>query len=64
MSWEHTNRHIPNWKDCIQELYCVLKPNGEVILEELSIDTLLQNKKTTMEEVSALCIMSILKLKG
>jgi ubiquinone/menaquinone biosynthesis C-methylase UbiE len=31
--------HIPNWKDCIQELKRVLKPNGEVILEELSIDT-------------------------
>ena len=31
--------HIPNWKDCIQELKRVLKPNAEVILEELSIDT-------------------------
>ena len=31
--------HIPNWKDCISEMYRVLKDNGEVILEELSIDT-------------------------
>lgn len=31
--------HIPNWKDSIQELKRVLKPNGEIILEELSIDT-------------------------
>ena len=31
--------HIPNWKDCIQELKRVLKPNGEIIIEELSIET-------------------------
>ncbi|NOY09477.1 MAG: class I SAM-dependent methyltransferase [Spirochaetes bacterium] len=31
--------HIPNWKDSIQELKRVLKPNGEIIIEELSIDT-------------------------
>ena len=31
--------HIPNWKDCISEMYRVLKDNGEVILEELSIET-------------------------
>ena len=31
--------HIPNWKDCIQELKRVLKPNGKIILEELSLET-------------------------
>ncbi len=31
--------HIPNWKDCIQELRRVLKPDGEVLLEDLSIDS-------------------------
>ena len=31
--------HIPNWKDCISEMHRVLKVNGEVILEEISIDT-------------------------
>jgi len=31
--------HIPNWKDCISEIKRVLKPGGEVILEELSIDS-------------------------
>ena len=31
--------HISNWKDCIQELKRVLKPNGEIILEDLSIET-------------------------
>ena len=31
--------HIPNWKDCISEMYRVLKDNGEAIVEELSIDT-------------------------
>ena len=31
--------HIPNWKDCIQELKRVLKPNGKIILEDLSIET-------------------------
>src|SRR3989338_4858354 len=31
--------HIPNWKDSIKELKIVLKKNGLVILEDLSIDT-------------------------
>lgn len=31
--------HISNWKDCIKELRRVLKPNGEIILEEVSIET-------------------------
>ena len=28
--------HIPNWKDCINEIHRVLKPGGEFILEDLS----------------------------
>jgi len=31
--------HIPNWKDCLRELKRVLKPGGELILEDLSIET-------------------------
>ena len=31
--------HVPNWKDCISEMYRVLKDNGQAILEDLSIDT-------------------------
>jgi len=31
--------HIPNWKDCIEEVKRVLKPKGEFILEEVSIET-------------------------
>lgn len=31
--------HIPNWKDCLQELRRVLKPHGQLILEDLSIET-------------------------
>ncbi len=31
--------HIPNWHDCIKELYRVLKPGGYLILEDLSIET-------------------------
>lgn len=31
--------HIPNWRDCISEMNRVLKPGGEVILEELSTET-------------------------
>jgi len=31
--------HIPNWKDCIKEVRRVLKPNGEFICEEVSIET-------------------------
>ncbi len=29
--------HIPNWKDCLKEIKRVLKPDGELILEDLSI---------------------------
>ncbi len=31
--------HIPNWENCIRELRRVLKDNGTLILEELSIET-------------------------
>ena len=31
--------HIPNWRDCIRELNRVLKDDGELILEELSIES-------------------------
>jgi len=31
--------HIPNWKDCILELKRVLKPNGVILIEDLSIET-------------------------
>lgn len=31
--------HIPNWKDALKEMKRVLKPNGELIIEDLSIDT-------------------------
>lgn len=31
--------HIPNWRDCLSELKRVLKPGGELIMEDLSIDS-------------------------
>ena len=31
--------HIPNWKDCLNELKRVLKKDGELILEDLSIES-------------------------
>jgi len=31
--------HIPNWKECLHELKRVLKKNGELILEDLSIES-------------------------
>ena len=31
--------HIPNWKDCLKELKRVLKPGGQLIIEDLSIET-------------------------
>ena len=31
--------HIPNWKDCIDELERIIKPRGLIILKELSIET-------------------------
>ncbi len=34
--------HIPNWQDCLSELKRVLKPEGKLILEDLSIETFTQ----------------------
>lgn len=31
--------HIPNWEDCLDELHRIIKPNGLLIIKELSIDT-------------------------
>lgn len=31
--------HIPNWEDCLDELKRVVKPGGELVLEDLSIET-------------------------
>lgn len=31
--------HIPNWKNCLDELHRVLKPGGLLIIKELSLDT-------------------------
>jgi len=31
--------HIPNWKDCIDELQRIIKPDGLLIIKELSIET-------------------------
>ncbi len=31
--------HIQNWKTCLKELKRVLKPDGELIIEDLSIET-------------------------
>ena len=31
--------HIPNWKDCLKELYCVLKPGGFVFLYDVPIES-------------------------
>ena len=31
--------HIPNWRDCLSELKRVLEPGGELIMEDLSIDS-------------------------
>ncbi len=30
---------IPNWKDCVEEIKRVLKPGGELIIEDLSIES-------------------------
>ena len=31
--------HIPNWRECVVELHRVIKPNGLLIIKELSIET-------------------------
>jgi ubiquinone/menaquinone biosynthesis C-methylase UbiE len=35
--------HIPNWKDCIDEIHRVLKPDGELILEDLSRESFIKD---------------------
>jgi ubiquinone/menaquinone biosynthesis C-methylase UbiE len=31
--------HIPNWEEALDELHRIIKPNGLIIIKELSIDT-------------------------
>jgi ubiquinone/menaquinone biosynthesis C-methylase UbiE len=31
--------HIPNWRDCIDEVHRIIKPGGLLIIKELSIET-------------------------
>jgi len=31
--------HIPNWKDCLEELYRVLKPQGKLFVYDVSIES-------------------------
>lgn len=31
--------HIPNWQDCVSEIHRVLKPGGELVMEDLSHET-------------------------
>jgi len=31
--------HIPNWKECVDELQRIIKPDGLLIIKELSIET-------------------------
>ncbi|MBN2080326.1 MAG: class I SAM-dependent methyltransferase [Spirochaetes bacterium] len=31
--------HIPDWRECLRELKRVLKPRGELIIEDLSLDS-------------------------
>jgi ubiquinone/menaquinone biosynthesis C-methylase UbiE len=31
--------HVPNWQDALKELHRVLKPDGELLIEDLSIET-------------------------
>lgn len=35
--------HIPDWKECVRELTRVLKPKGELIIEDLSLDSFSNN---------------------
>lgn len=35
--------HIPNWRDCVNNLKRVMKPSGKLILEDLSIETFAKN---------------------
>lgn len=31
--------HIPNWQDCLSEVYRVLKPNGQFLIQDASIES-------------------------
>jgi ubiquinone/menaquinone biosynthesis C-methylase UbiE len=31
--------HVPDWKECVRELRRVLNPRGELIMEDLSLDS-------------------------
>jgi len=31
--------HIPDWRECLKELKRVLKPDGELLIEDLSLDS-------------------------
>lgn len=31
--------HIPNWKECLEEVKRVLRPGGEILIEDLSTDS-------------------------
>ena len=31
--------HIPDWRECLHELKRVLKPDGEILIEDLSLDS-------------------------
>ena len=43
--------HIPNWKDCLKELKRVLKTNGQLVIEDLSIETFLTPFGKLMKKV-------------
>src|SRR5574338_29238 len=43
--------HIPNWKDSLCELKRVLKPRGQLILEDLSIETFGNSLGKTLRKV-------------
>jgi ubiquinone/menaquinone biosynthesis C-methylase UbiE len=36
--------HIPNWQDCLSEVYRVLKPGGLFLLEDLSIESFTEGR--------------------
>ena len=42
--------HIPNWKDCLKELKRVLKPKGQLIIEDVSIETFSTTFGTLMKK--------------
>jgi ubiquinone/menaquinone biosynthesis C-methylase UbiE len=44
--------HIPNWKDCLSELKRVLKPGGELILEDLSLNSFINGTGKLWRRIS------------